>query len=62
MRRLVTFDLDEGGLDRLLDWDLDHPAHWIRILSVVNLRWHDRYVVLCDCSESEEVWLRLITA
>jgi hypothetical protein len=60
MRRLVTFDLDEQGLDRLLDWDLAHPSHWIRILSVVNLRWHDRYMVLCDCSESEEVWLRLM--
>ena len=59
MRRLATFDLDEQGLHRLYQWDLDHPAHWIRILSVINMRWRDRYLVMLECTEAEELWLNL---
>jgi hypothetical protein len=59
MRRLVTFDLDEQGLDNLLDWDQQNPSHWIRIVSVINFRWRDRYMVLIDLEPAEELWLSL---
>lgn len=57
---LYTFNLDEQDLDRLLEWDQRHPHHFIRIVSVISLRWHDRYVVVIDVTDSERIWLGLI--
>lgn len=59
---LKTLVLTQADLDRLLEWDQLHPTHFIRIINVITLRWHDRYVVLVEVSESESVWLSLMFA
>jgi hypothetical protein len=57
MRRPVTFELEEGQLDRLVTvFGVLRP---ISIVAVLQEPRKDRYCVVMDLTLSEEVWAQL---
>jgi hypothetical protein len=61
MQRLATFDLNSRGLDLITAWSLSNPHCYFKIITVINDRWEDRYVVLADIADCDQLWLYLNT-
>ena len=60
---MISMTVSEQGLEKILDYELMHQdsVSSVRILSVVNLRFSDRYCVLVDCDDRTAILLLLKT-
>lgn len=57
---MISMTVSDRQLEKIIDYQLLRPELELKILSVVNLRFSDRYCVLIDCTDQQACWITLM--